>query len=242
MSANKALDRAIAAVNGELGYPGRILTGGQRGAAQGALMAARDIGLSTGGIAPKGWRVTLWDGTNGSDPWLAEFGLIEHESADYRDRTMQNVADAEATVWIGEVGEKSQPMTLAIAEDLGARFTCNPTPAALRDWCRRTGIKMLHVAGECGQPDAPNMFNRAYHLIGEAFGGGRGWCIHDWGDPLRLPFAGEQCAIVSVPPGKIYCNEDDAIADCFRLREVGSGFEVGKIYLPRRIGQCSAPQ
>jgi hypothetical protein len=183
-----------------------------------------------------------YDGLEDSDPMLAEFGLIEHESADYRDRTMQNVADADATLWIGEVGEKSIPTTLAIAEDLGARFTCNPTPAALRDWCRRTGIKVLHVAGECAGVDAPDIFNRAYELIGEAFGGGRGWIIHRRGDWHRPPFIGKECAIASVPPGKIYSNEDDAIADCFRLRQVGSGFEVGRIYLPRRLGQCSAPQ
>lgn len=247
MSVNESLERAIAAVSGKLGYPGRILSGGQRGAAQGALMAARDIGLSTGGVAPKGWRVCQYDGTDGHDPVLADFGLIEHESADYRDRTMQNVADANATVWIGDEGEKSEPMTLAIARQLEGRIICNPTPAALRDWCRRTAIKVLHVAGECAGMDAPHIFEQTYELIGEAFGGGHGWRIRCswqrqriWHSPLTQE-AARQYEIAGVPPGKIYSDMDEAIADCFRLREVGNGFEVGKIYLPRRQANAAHP-
>jgi Circularly permutated YpsA SLOG family len=52
----------------------RIITGGQTGADQGGLRAARAAGIATGGFAPKGWATET-----GAAPWLAEFGLVECE-------------------------------------------------------------------------------------------------------------------------------------------------------------------
>jgi hypothetical protein len=243
MFGNEALERAIAAVNGSLGYPGRILTGGQRGAAQGALMAARDIGLSTGGVAPKGWRVTLpGTGLDGCDSMLAEFGLIEHDSDDFREIAMHNVVGGDGTLWIGEIGEKSEPSTIAIADELGVRLICNPRATDLRNWCECHQICVLNVAGECGWHGSPGIFTQAYDLIGEAFGGGHEWCIRNKYHWRYLPYAGRDCTIAGVPPGEIYSNKDDAIADCLRLRKTGIGFKVGKIYLPQEVRQCSAPQ
>lgn len=57
--------------------PEVIWTGGQRGADHEALLVARGLGIPTGGIAAKGWKIQLPDGTTSSDPGLAEFGLVE---------------------------------------------------------------------------------------------------------------------------------------------------------------------
>lgn len=50
----------------------KIVTGGQTGADQGALLAARAAGIATGGWAPLGWMTE-----DGPAPWLADFRLIE---------------------------------------------------------------------------------------------------------------------------------------------------------------------
>jgi hypothetical protein len=72
---------------------GQIISGGQTGVDQAALRAAKACGIPTGGWAPKGWRTE-----DGPAPWLADFGLREHASLDYPDRTRANVGDAGLTL------------------------------------------------------------------------------------------------------------------------------------------------
>jgi hypothetical protein len=72
---------------------GKIISGGQTGVDQAALRAAKACGIPTGGWAPKRWRTE-----DGPAPWLADFGLREHASADYLDRTRANVGDAGLTL------------------------------------------------------------------------------------------------------------------------------------------------
>ena len=60
--------------------PEKIISGGQTGADMGALLAARELGIPTGGVAPKGWLTE-----NGpQEELLRNFGLIECEE-DVRD-------------------------------------------------------------------------------------------------------------------------------------------------------------
>jgi len=71
----------------------KIISGGQTGADQAALYAARTCGLSTGGWAPKDY-LTL----DGLAPWLAGYGLQEMPSRNYVARSIKNVDEADATL------------------------------------------------------------------------------------------------------------------------------------------------
>ena len=75
----------------------KIISGGQTGGDEGGLKAGKALGLQTGGFAPKGWRV---DG--GTNPWLAEYGLVETTSSNYTLRTEENVKASDATVIFGD--------------------------------------------------------------------------------------------------------------------------------------------
>lgn len=66
--------------------------GGQTGADRAALEAAKNIGIETGGTAPKKWMTEY-----GPDDTLRSFGLIEGPY-DYRERTKSNVDDSDATI------------------------------------------------------------------------------------------------------------------------------------------------
>jgi len=77
----------------------KIISGGQTGADKGGLLGARDLGIETGGFAPKGFRTEL-----GNDPSLADFGLIETESYQYPIRTRKNVEISDMTLWFGRTG------------------------------------------------------------------------------------------------------------------------------------------
>ena len=72
---------------------GKVISGGQTGVDQAALRAAKACNIPTGGWAPKGFRTE-----DGPAQWLAEFGLQEHASADYRVRTRANIREAGLTL------------------------------------------------------------------------------------------------------------------------------------------------
>lgn len=80
----------------------RVITGGQTGADQGALRAARAAGIATVGWAAKGWLVEgpydLLSRKHVDEPapWLAEYGLVECPRKGYPERTKANVRDADA--------------------------------------------------------------------------------------------------------------------------------------------------
>ena len=73
----------------------KIVSGGQTGVDQGALQAARALGLEWGGWVPKGWRTE-----NGPLNAVYREKMQEHCSANYLARTRKNVVDSHATLII----------------------------------------------------------------------------------------------------------------------------------------------
>lgn len=75
----------------------KIYSGGQSGADQAGLRAAKRFGLPTGGWIPKGFLTEF-----GPRPDFAVlYGLRETSSSQYPPRTLMNVEVAEATLWFG---------------------------------------------------------------------------------------------------------------------------------------------
>lgn len=125
----------------------KIVAGGQTGADQGALVAARAAGIPTGGWAPLGWRTE-----DGPAPWLADFGLIECPEPGYAARTRANARDSDATIWFGLVGTPGHKTTIE-----AARFFAKTTmlvssgttrPGQVVEWLTvHHYVKVLNVAG-----------------------------------------------------------------------------------------------
>jgi hypothetical protein len=153
----------------------KIISGGQTGADIGGILAAKQLGIPTGGTLPKGWR-TL----EGPHPEYAElYQMTEHESPNYPPRTYQNVKDSDGTIRIAQkidsAGEKmtleaiikygkphfdvhvDDPHQLTISEQYG--------PQVAADWIIRNNIKVLNVAGNSEQT-APGIQEFAKSYIG----------------------------------------------------------------------------
>ena len=73
----------------------KVISGGQTGADQAGLFAAKAFGLKTGGFAPHGFRTLA-----GDNPSVLrdEFGLEETVQRNYQVRTAMNVKAADATI------------------------------------------------------------------------------------------------------------------------------------------------
>lgn len=128
--------------------PEKVISGGQTGADQGGLIAARQFGIPTGGWMPQGFKTN-----DGSNPQLAqEFGLREHRG-DYAERTATNVRDSDGTVRIaGTFNTRGEQCTLNclrrqhkphIDVDMHSPLEVEDVV----DWIRRHDIRVLNVAG-----------------------------------------------------------------------------------------------
>jgi len=147
--------------------PDKIISGGQTGADQGALVAAKQLGIPTGGWMPRGFLTEA-----GPCPELRDlYGMNEHPSSKYPPRTRQNVLDADGTIWISGDDEDSRGKmaTYRVVDDHNKPFLNNPDAHTLRGWLAQWNIRILNVAGPRGSRD-PQAHRRAAELIIEAFG------------------------------------------------------------------------
>ena len=120
-------------------------------------MAAQSFGIETGGYMPKNFR-TL----EGCVPAFAEeFGMDEHPSVGYKDRTYANVCIADGTIRFfvdpHTVGERCTLNAIKLYNkpycDIQmlsnmdrSEFIVTPLEE-VRDWLGQEGIRVLNVAG-----------------------------------------------------------------------------------------------
>jgi hypothetical protein len=133
----------------------RIISGGQTGADQGGLLAARELGIPSGGTAPKDWRTE----TGSDEQLLRSFGLIECSEPGYDARTRKNVLDSDGTLLLGSCASGGSALTAQFAGEAGKPFFHVPFPPAavekgfettiaeFRQWLSGFNINVLNVAG-----------------------------------------------------------------------------------------------
>jgi hypothetical protein len=140
----------------------RIISGGQTGADRAGLDAARDLGIATGGWAPKGYRTE-----NGPDESLAGFGLKEHDSFGYQARTLANVLEADGTVVFGLTDSVGSRLTIGMCTRHSKPCLLNPTTSGLQHWLDHWRIKTLNVAGNRASVN-PSVYAQTYDTLMEA--------------------------------------------------------------------------
>lgn len=144
--------------------PIKIISGGQTGADQGGLVAAKQLGIEPGGWMPKGFLTE-----NGPCPALAQlYNLQEHKSDQMRQRTRANVRDSDGTVWFGKTGSMGYRCTFTATEQFEKPFRVILDAHDLRDFVERHNIKILNVAGN-RESRNPGIHRRTAETIIEAF-------------------------------------------------------------------------
>lgn len=106
-----------------------VISGGQTGADQAGLAAAKFLDYRTGGRCPKGYLTEL-----GAEPWLREFGLVETSSPGYRSRTLANVQVSDGTVIFTPAVLESGPKAERKKAARAARIRDNAREATLARW------------------------------------------------------------------------------------------------------------
>jgi hypothetical protein len=132
----------------------KIISGGQTGADQGALLAARELGIETGGTAPQGWLTE--EGPR--ETLLRGFGLVECDDAAYSARTRANVINSDGTLLVGQHETGGSALTFQLARELGkpvfnVEYPGEGAPSSTVDiegfrlWLEENNIVTLNVAG-----------------------------------------------------------------------------------------------
>lgn len=157
----------------------KIISGGQTGVDTIGLQVAKELGIETGGKAPKGF--LREEGIDNED--IASYGLEEitdEEQADYTKRTDKkdpytgrtelNVRNSDGTVYFN-VGSDTAGLiaTRRSTEEWNKPFIENPTAKELRQWIKDNNIKTLNVAGNRGSKLSKN--NKVAETIREALTG-----------------------------------------------------------------------
>lgn len=148
-----------------------IISGGQTGVDRGALDAALDVGVLSGGWCPAGRRAE-----DGTIP--PRYPVTELIDAGYDERTQKNVEDSDGTLAIS-FGSASggTARTIELCQKLGRpHFVVDaaivPLEEAVRQavrFVREEGIRRLNVAGPRASGE-PRGYGYAYALV-------RGLCL-----------------------------------------------------------------
>lgn len=156
----------------------RIVSGGLCGAEVGALQAARDLGLATGGFASRGYRTQ-----GGARPELREWGLVElaTDSCAARIRANVGIADAVAVLTVFPASPGTR-LTVKHAQRLGKPLViidpwAEGTARRLRAFTAAHRPAVLMVTGN-RETAVPESAARVRQLVGEALRGTNSNCTN----------------------------------------------------------------
>src|SRR5210317_1476146 len=127
----------------------KVISGGQTGADQAGLYAAKEVGWETGGYAPKGWR------TQGepAPQLMALFGVQEHFKYEYPPRTELNVKNSDCTFRLAHnFNSPGEKCTLKFIKkhgkpcmDININDPVNPFIVA--KWLKLNKYEIINIAG-----------------------------------------------------------------------------------------------
>lgn len=145
----------------------KVISGGQTGADQAGLVAAKKCGIVIGGTAPPNFMTD-----NGSMEILKEFGLVEGEPDPriYPKRTIKNAQDADGTVWFGKETSPGGRLTLGnICQNNKPTPCINPKDhIQLAKWIIENNIQILNVAGNRERTN-PGIGNKVETILIKTF-------------------------------------------------------------------------
>lgn len=123
----------------------KIISGGQTGVDTYALEIAAQLGIPTGGTAPRYYLTE-----RGANTELKKYGLVEHSSMLYPPRTEANILNSDGTLLLGNPNSNGSKLTIGICKKHGRSILINPTGAHFAMWLERCRIKTLNIAGNRG--------------------------------------------------------------------------------------------
>lgn len=150
--------------------PEKIISGGQTGADIGGLVAARRVGIPTGGTAPRDFKTE-----KGPKPdELKAFGLVMHPSSHYRDRTKENVLASDATlIFCENQASPGTQLTIALCNEfrkprLIIRQISDESLSSVIRFLETENPRVLNIAGN-RESSSPGIARRVAAFVSALF-------------------------------------------------------------------------
>lgn len=150
----------------------KVISGFQTGVDIAGIHAAKAAGFETGGYMPKGYK-TL----EGPKPLYAKlYGAMQHSSANYRERTWDNVYSSDGTLRIAKdftsAGERCTQNAIIHWKkpsfDVDVTHYASNVEDVIIQWIKANNIKVLNVAGN-SEHTALGIYQFAYDLLLKVF-------------------------------------------------------------------------
>jgi hypothetical protein len=146
----------------------KIISGGQNGADLAGLEAARLLGIPTGGLAPKGYRVCNYDGSDGVNLELkTKYNLEESVSTAYPPRTRSNILHSDCTLWFGYEYSPGGKLTINTCQENEKTYIINGTIEEIIDCIKLNNCKIVNVAGNRTSEFNPNIYSTTLYTMYE---------------------------------------------------------------------------
>jgi hypothetical protein len=142
----------------------KVISGGQCGADRLGLEIAKELGIETGGTAPKSYRTEI-----GNDYTLKEFGLTEDSSVNYNPRTEKNVINSDGTLLLGDMESPGSRKTIEYLSKHKKKYITNPTVDEIYDFIKTNNIETLNVAGNRASKLTMGKMYEIVQLLREGF-------------------------------------------------------------------------
>ncbi len=155
----------------------KVISGGQTGVDLAGLLAAKELGIATGGWMPRG--MIAEDGPH--PDFIAMFGMAEHPSPLYPPRTRMNIRSSCATLCLESITESrgvaltlreatkaSKPVLRVVFLEEGGKMLPQKTPAEVAEWIIETKVAVLNIAGN-SESRSPGTQEAARHYLLEVF-------------------------------------------------------------------------
>ena len=143
----------------------KIISGGQTGVDRIGLEVGKELGIETGGVAPKGYRTE-----KGPDISLKEFGLTEDASSGYTSRTLNNLKTADGTVLFGDMKSPGSKQTINNLKKFNKPYIVNPIAKDLQKFLTDNNIEILNVAGNRGSKVSSENAAKYTKILKDALG------------------------------------------------------------------------
>lgn len=138
----------------------KIISGGQTGADQAGLRAAKKLDIPTGGWIPKGFRTE-----DGDKPSLGlHYSLVETKDRDYKKRTMLNINMADGTIIFSERPSRGSTLTEDVCYKMRKPYHINPGVDEIRMFINEHEIQVLNIAGN-RESVSPGIGERVENLL-----------------------------------------------------------------------------
>lgn len=154
----------------------KVISGGQTGVDTIGLQVAKELGIETGGTAPKGFLrekgvdnedISSYGLVEISDEEQAEYTRRKKKTDPYTGRTELNVRNSDGTVYFATSDDSAGLIaTKRSAKEWKKPFIENPTATQLKEWIKEHNIKTLNVAGNRGSKLPSN--NKVAQILKEA--------------------------------------------------------------------------